>query len=114
MTEYTGRQFFKNHVTGKKQSDGAFSMDVSDSLYCGDFAKRKWTIQVVCNGSPSAGTLTVGAKVPGASEHADMSDTIDLSSGSPAPYTFEATVESLEFTPDSYDGDSFDVFVAAS
>ena len=44
MTEYTGRQFFKKNVTGKTQSDGAFPMDVSGSLYCGDFAKRKWTI----------------------------------------------------------------------
>lgn len=105
MTAYN--QHYKASLTGLTQANGAKSLDVSGS------AKTDFVIFVVPSGTVTAGTLTVGIKtkeVPDSDDHQDLTSTIDFTDPAPMKITSVA-LKSLEFTPTSFDGDSYSVYV---
>jgi hypothetical protein len=93
--------------TGATQSDGAQTLDVSAALPLNNF-----NVQIVTHGTVTAGTLAVGIRlksVPATASHQDMSTTIDMTS--PSVMNFTCHAASLQFTPTSFDGDTYDVYV---
>ena len=113
---------FTKSITGATQGDGEQVIDVSGSYEGIEenkvrnprfLALTNWQLQFIVSGSPTAGTATISVKSPGASGFADLSTTVDLIKG-PLLVSFEALAEEIKVTPDSFDGDSFDVVLIAS
>lgn len=105
----TNRGFyaFNASILGITQNLGVQEINVKDSI-----PLRNFSLQFDVKGSPSAGTATVSIKTYGAATFADLSTTVDLTS-STLLVSFEALTEEIKITPNNFDGDSFDVYIAA-
>lgn len=97
----------KNSITGKTQADGAqvIGLQNADSALIHQ-------IHVEVSATPTAGTLTVEVKTPGATDYIAVSGTIDLTSI--ALFKIEGLAESIRVTPSGFDADkSYDVYVTS-
>ncbi len=96
-------------VALQTQADGAFEIDLThfENLY-------RHQMQVEVSATPSAGTLTVKVKTPGATTFQDIdAGVIDLTA-TLQPLELEARVSALEFTPAGFDADkTYSVIVAS-
>ena len=82
----------------KTLADGAQTIDVS-----GYERNRVWQIQIEVSATPTAGTLAIGARTPGASSHVSIG-TVDLTAA-PAIVDFTGFADSFQLTPASLDAD---------
>lgn len=89
---------------GKTQADGAFQVAVKPV--------SRYRIQVQITGSPTAGTLAIGVKTPGAESYAAAVGSIDLVNG-PLVKDIDGPAAGFEFTPSGYDGTSYDVIICS-
>lgn len=110
--KYTGQGFFKKSVEGRTQADGAFEVDVLQSLYVKNGGRGVWGIQLVINGSPTSGTLTVKGKLPGAPSFTEIADPIDMVNG-PFLIGLDKPIGEFQFIPSDFDGDSFSIYLCA-
>jgi len=87
----------KNTITAATQADGAqtIDLDVFDEA-------RLHQIQFSTSATPTAGTLTIAIKTPGASSYVNLSPALDLTNGS-GLFQFWGFAESIQFTPASFD-----------
>jgi hypothetical protein len=101
---------FNEVVSEKSQADGAFIVEIStgyDSL-C------HYQIEVEVNAVPSAGSLAVAIRSPGAREFVALDGSFDLT-GAELLKTFgPCFVEEIKFTPTSFDsGKTYNVHIIA-
>lgn len=100
-------KWFRAEVSGKKQSDGAFTINVPDTLDRFPYPLTNWQIKITTTGSVSGGTLAIGIKTPGDSEYDPVRNNIDFTD-STLTRTFtddnQFAAESLQFTPTGLDG----------
>ena len=83
------------------QADGAQTVDLR-SFDCAKLHQ----LQVSTSATPSAGTLTIGVKSPGAATYATLPWTIDLTAlASQSLFQFTGFVESIQITPTGFDAD---------
>ena len=88
-------------ATAKTQAAGAFALDIPARYQ----SMGRHQIQVEVSATPSAGTLTVTVKTPGAASYQAVDDNaIDLT-GTLKPLLLDGEVESITFTPASFDAD---------
>ena len=85
----------------KTQADGA------QAVTLGNFDSAKLhQIQVITSATPTAGTLTVGIKTPGASTYTDLSWSIDLTAlAAQSVFQFTGFAEAVQITPTGFDAD---------
>ncbi|MFW5908831.1 MAG: hypothetical protein ACOCR8_04245 [Desulfosalsimonas sp.] len=111
--EYTGKTFFKASVKDKTQDDGDQTVDTEGSLYPGIAAKRNWQAQVEVSETPDAGTLSIKARLPGASEYLEEKE-VDLTAGNQR-VSFEGVFTDIKVSPDNFDSDkSYSVYFCAA
>ncbi|MFP3980582.1 MAG: hypothetical protein ACLFUY_04250 [Desulfobacterales bacterium] len=96
--EYTGKTFFKASIEEKTQEDGGQVINAEGSLYSGIAAKRNWQAQVEVSATSDAGTLSIKARVPGASEYLKEKE-VDLTAGSQR-ISFEGVFSDIKVSPD--------------
>ena len=99
---------FVGSVQDKTQADGAqtISLDAGDRF-------REHQIQMIPSATPSAGTLTVAIKTPGAPAFNDVG-TIDMTDATKYVMKFRGFASQIRFTPASFDGDkTFSIFVCS-
>lgn len=95
-------------VTGKTQANGAFVLDIPERYR----SMGRHQMQVEVSATPTAGTLTVTVKTPGAASYQAVDDNeIDMT-GTLIPLLLDGEVESITFTPASFDADkTYSVFL---
>lgn len=103
-------QIFSSKVTGKKQSDGAFSVLLGSK----DRACRH-QIQVEVSATPAAGSLAVAVRSPNATDFVTVDGAIDMTGTDLlkilSDYAFAAE---LKFTPSGFDADkTYNVIVTS-
>lgn len=92
---------FNSVTSGKKQSDGAFSVALGKM----DLFTRH-QIQVEVSATPTAGTLAVAVRSPGATDYVTVSESIDMTSTDLIKIiTGFAFVSDIRFTPSGFDAD---------
>ena len=91
-----GDYLFTGSVEDAAQADGAqtISLEGADRF-------REHQIQVEVSATPSAGTLTVAFRTPGASEYVDVG-TIDLTDSEDYLQYVTGFADSMQFTPASF------------
>lgn len=102
---------FNQKVTGKKQSDGAFTILLGSK----DKACRH-QIQVEVSATPSAGTLAVEVRSPGAEDFVPLANnTFDLTGTELVKVISDyAFIAEIRFTPTSFDADkTYNVIVTS-
>jgi hypothetical protein len=100
---------FNKNETAKTQSDGAFSVLLSASDH---FCRHQ--VQVEVSATPSAGTLAVAVRSPGATDFATLDGSFDLT-GTELLKTFgPCFAAEIRFTPASFDADkTYNVIVTS-
>ncbi len=96
-------QYYRAQLTGVT---GTQTLDVSGN------SKSELWIYLTTSGTVSAGTLTVGVRgrgVPSSAGYQDLASTIDMTS--PSPHRVQGVIDKLQFTPSSFDGDSYSIYV---
>lgn len=90
-----------SEILTKTQADGAEAVSI------GSFDSSKLhQLQVSVSATPTAGTLTVAIKTPGASDYAPLPWTIDLTAlATNSVFQFSGFAESIQVTPTGFDGD---------
>jgi len=83
-------------LNGKTQADGAQTIDLA-----GYERANKHQVQVDVSATPTAGTMDISIRTPGATGYVSLG-TIDLVSG-PLAVQFEGYADSIRLTPVSYD-----------
>jgi hypothetical protein len=107
------KRVYQAAVTGKTQAGGAVEINVADSLDQWGEAKRHWQVQVTPSATPSAGTLTIGVKTPGAAGYVNLGTTIDMT-GAELLVSFDAAASSIRLTPTGFDADkTFSAYLSA-
>jgi len=89
---------FADSVTDKSQADGAQTITLE-----GADRFRKHQIQIVPSATPSAGTLAVAIKTPGASAFVTLPDSIDMTDTDQHVMQFDGWAAEIRFTPSSFD-----------
>jgi len=105
---------YERSLTGATSGDGAQEIptlkapsDAGSRRPC-----RHWQVQLSVTGGPTAGTLTVRGRTPGASEFVDMGGSLDMTGAD--TMLFEGVFEAIEVEPDSFDGTDYSVHFTAS
>ena len=102
-------KIFNAAVTGRTQAGGAFSvpLGVSDR-FC------RHQVQVELSAAPSAGTLAVAVRSPGATDFVELDNGFDLT-GSDLLKTFgPCFAAEIRFTPSDFDaGKTYNVIVTS-
>ena len=84
---------------GLTQAGGAQSFDIDEE-------GREHQITVETVGGPTAGTLQVQTRAPGATAYNDIGSTIDMVNG-PLIFHFKGRYDSLQLTPSGFNGTSY-------
>lgn len=102
-------ELFQSVVEGKKQSDGAFEVE----LYVSDrFCHHQ--VQVQVSAAPAAGSLAVAIRSPGATDYVSLDGTIDMTSADLLKTFGPSFVGAMRFTPQDFDADkTYDVIVTS-
>lgn len=100
---------FTGSATDKTQADGAQTISLNESdLF------REHQIQIVPSATPSAGTLQVAVKTPGASAFADIGTAIDMTDATKYVMQFTGFASQIRFTPALFDADkTYSVYVCS-
>lgn len=90
-----------NEILTKTQADGAQTVSL------GNFdSARLHQFQVAVSSTPTAGTLTVAIRTPGASTYSTLPWTIDLTDlSTQSVFQFTGFADSIQITPTSFDAD---------
>lgn len=100
-------EIFSGSVTDKAQADGAQSISLG-----ADDRFRQHQIQVEVSATPSAGSLAVAVKTPGASAFQEIG-AIDLTA-TLKPMQFSGLAAEIQLTPSGFDADkTYSVYVAS-
>jgi len=86
----------RQSVVDKTQADG------SQVITPADRSARFHQLQLEVSGPPSAGTLAVGLKTPGANKYVEVG-TIDMTDGEDYLQIFEGFAESIRLAPAGFD-----------
>jgi len=100
---------FSDTTTGKKQSDGAFSvlLDNQDNMH-------RHQVQVEVSAAPVAGTLTVAVRSPEATNFVDLDGTFDLTGDDLLQIFGPIFAAEIRFTPSGFDADkTYNVIVTS-
>lgn len=90
-----------NEILTKTQADGAQTVSL------GNFDSAKLhQLQVSVSATPTAGTLTVAIRTPGASTHATLPWTVDLTDlSTQSVFQFVGFADQIQITPSGFDAD---------
>jgi len=92
----------KLSLLDKTQADGAVTIDLTDNnLY------DEHQVQIEVSAQPSAGTMAIGVKTPGANDYATVEASLDMTAITATAakiVQFSGMIETLKFTPTSFDG----------
>lgn len=99
----------KNQVTGKTQADGRVVVALGRGV-----AYREHDIQVAVDSMPTAGSLYVEVKTPGAADFAPAVGYFDLTDADDRVRQYTGAVEAFRFRPAGLDtGRTYDVYVTS-
>ena len=101
-------EIFVGNVEGKSQADGAQTISLG-----ADDKFREHQVQLEVSATPTAGSLAVAVKTPGASEFV-LVDTIDMTAAATYIKQFRRYAAAIKVTPTGFDaGKTYSVYVCS-
>ncbi|MBW2342510.1 MAG: hypothetical protein JRF53_00595 [Deltaproteobacteria bacterium] len=106
-------EIFVGNVEGKSQADGAQTISLGT-----DDRFREHQIQLEVSATPSAGSLDVSIKTPGATDFASLGNigdhTIDMTDSTQYILQFKGYATAIKVTPTGFDADkTYSVYVCS-